>query len=110
MHTNFIVSYDLISPGPHYQQVAEAIKSLGPSIKPLESFWYVCSAYSIEEVTQIIWESMDKDDKLFVVETADTAWCNLPPAVNAFLLEGAVTGDCSVCAPLLPQQGDVAQG
>jgi hypothetical protein len=94
MKTHIIVSYDLISPGQHYKKVAEAIKSLGEWTKVLESLWYVRTDHTLEESVNVIWASMDSNDKLFVTEISDAAWRNLLPE-PAKLMQAHWRGDGS---------------
>lgn len=70
MASNFIVSYDLMAPGQGYNRVYEAIQSIGPWARIEMSLFHVKSDKSIEQVTAIIWNAMDDNDSLFVVNAS----------------------------------------
>ena len=87
MANNLFISYDLYSPGQNYEKIIEVIKSLGNWAKIQKSFWYVKSNYSSSEASKIVWNSMDSNDSLIVVDATNdfTSWHNLNPEVSEFL-------------------------
>ena len=89
MANNLFVSHDLMIPGQGYDKVAAAIKSLGNWAKVQLSFWYVNSGYSASKVAEIVWDAMDSNDSLAVVDSTnnDAAWYNLKPEVSKFIQE-----------------------
>lgn len=84
MANNLFVSYDLINPGQNYEAVIEAIKQIGSWARVHQSFWYVNSNLSAREAAETIWRSMDRNDKLLVVNCSsnDAFWYNLPTNVS----------------------------
>lgn len=87
MPHNVFISYDLYSPGQNYETVIARIKSLGGWAKVHKSFWYLSTNYSYEYVAKKIWEVMDSNDSLFVVDTNtnDAYWYNLTEEVSNYL-------------------------
>ncbi|WP_204377165.1 CRISPR-associated protein Cas2 [Xanthomonas nasturtii] len=84
MANNLIVSYDLYSPGQDYSKVIEAIKALGSWAKVHKSVWYVNSSYTATQAADKVWEAMDRNDSLFVVDATsnNAAWQNLSDEVS----------------------------
>ena len=84
MANNIFVSYDLMNPGQNYDSVIETIKKLGTWAKIHQSYWHVKTHCSAKEAAEIIWQTMDRNDKLFVVDTSnnDAYWYNLPETVT----------------------------
>lgn len=84
MSNNLFISYDLYSPGQDYTVVIEAIKSLGSWAKVHKSLWYVSSNLSAEQAANAVWEKLDANDSLIVVNssTNDAYWYNLAPQVG----------------------------
>ncbi|MFZ6773060.1 hypothetical protein ACO0LB_10140 [Undibacterium sp. SXout7W] len=80
---NLFISYDLIAPGQHYEQVSEKIKSLGAWAKVELSLFYVKSALGSEAVANAVYSVMDKNDKLIVIDTTNNSFhsFNLDPVV-----------------------------
>lgn len=87
MGNNLHVSYDLIDPGKNYDAVIKKIKELGDWAKVNYSYWYVDSKLSSLEAANAIWSVMDRNDKLYVVDsTNNTAhWQNLPKEVQDYI-------------------------
>ncbi|WP_039913269.1 hypothetical protein [Cellvibrio mixtus] len=87
MQYNLFISYDLNNPGQNYEKVIERIKSLGNWAKLQKSHWYLDTNYSQKHVAEKIWEVMDSNDNLLVVNstTNDAYWFNLSPEVVKFL-------------------------
>lgn len=89
MQYNLFVSYDLNSPGQNYERVIERIKSLGSWAKIQKSHWYLKTNHSEKYVAEKIWEVMDANDSLIVINstTNDAYWYNLSPEVARFMQE-----------------------
>ncbi|WP_419810259.1 hypothetical protein [Bacterioplanoides sp.] len=87
MANNLIISYDLNSPGQKYQAVADAIKSLGSWAKVQGSVWYVNSSYSASQAGDKVYEQMDHNDSLIVVNASfnDATWWGLSEEVGNHL-------------------------
>lgn len=63
------ITYELRASGKDYSPLYLAIKKLGRSAHPLESVWYVDSAYTINEVTQSLAPYIDSSsDKILISE------------------------------------------
>ena len=87
MANNLFISYDLHSPGQKYAQVEQAIKALGGWAKIHYSLWYVNSGYTAQQAAEHVWNAMDGNDRLIVVNASgnDASWYNLTPEVSQFL-------------------------
>lgn len=87
MSNNLFISYDLHSPGQDYQNVIKVIKSLGNWAKIHKSFWYVNSNLTAQQAAEIVWNKMDSDDSLIVVNasTNQSHWFNLSQEVSDYL-------------------------
>jgi methionyl-tRNA synthetase len=71
MATNLFISYDLMAPGQHYDQVIEAIKQTGNWAKIEYSLFYVSTEMTTTAVTNHVWRSMTPNDKLIVIDTSN---------------------------------------
>lgn len=87
MANNIFVSYDLNSPGQNYERVIARIKSLGNWAKLQKSHWYLDTTYSHEYIAKNIWEVMDANDSLIVINstTNNAYWYNLSPEASKFM-------------------------
>lgn len=87
MSNNLLISYDLISPGQHYEAVVEKIKELGGWAKVEYSFWYVNSTYTAAQARDHIKTVLDANDKLFVVDASNgtAAWHGLTDPVSTYI-------------------------
>ncbi|MCY0910880.1 hypothetical protein [Massilia antarctica] len=83
MANNFLISYDLISPGQRYDLVADAIKQCGPWAKVEFSLYYVNSPKTCEDVAKHVWGSMTANDKLMVLDASNNNFFgyNIDPIV-----------------------------
>ena len=74
-----LVSYDLRSPGKDYTRLGEHLRSYGDYIKPLESFWFLKTSDSAENVRDKVKQHIDANDQLMVIDvTSDSAaWYGL---------------------------------
>jgi hypothetical protein len=84
MANNLHISYDLNTPGKNYDKVIERIKTLGSWAKVHKSFWYVDSTLTASQACAKVWEVMDSNDTVYVVDATNNiaAWQNLPEAVS----------------------------
>lgn len=80
---NLFISYDLMAPGQHYDQVIEKIKSLGAWAKIELSLFYVKSPLGSEAAANAVYSVMDRNDKLIVVDATNNGFhsFNLDPEV-----------------------------
>ena len=87
MANNLHISYDLHKPDKNYEAVIAKIKTLGNWAKIHYSYWYVNSQYTATEACDAVWESMDSDDSLYVVDASHNAaaWQNISDEVAAFI-------------------------
>lgn len=94
MANNLHISYDLLTPGQNYEAVSARIKELGPNswAKIHLSYWYVNSIYTAAQAVEHIKQSLDKNDKVYVVDATNnaSAWNSLPDNV-ANLIKGQWT-------------------
>ena len=83
-----LITYDLHRPGQDYQLLFEAINSLGPARKILQSTWIVKTSMSATNVKNCLSGYIDLGDKLFVTQfvfwsgirlsQTDTQWLSRP--------------------------------
>jgi hypothetical protein len=87
MTHNIFISYDLNSPGQNYEKVIERIKSLGNWAKVQKSMWYLRTNHSHELIAKKVWEVMDSNDSLIVINTStnNASWYNLDSEVSKFM-------------------------
>jgi hypothetical protein len=89
MSNTYFISYDLNAKGQDYEALFAAIKSLGGWAKVQKSFWYLKSAYNLEQVFQKIAASMDRNDSLMVVDVGNknAKWVNIDPEVAKYICD-----------------------
>lgn len=87
MNRNYFISYDLFAPGQSYDAVIAAIKKFNGWAKVHKSFWYVHTPLSVDQVFQQVWNAMDKNDSLMVVDIANKTakWINIDPAAAKYI-------------------------
>jgi len=87
MANNLHISYDLHKPDKNYEAVIAKIKTLGNWAKIHYSYWYVNSTYTATEARDAVWNAMDSDDSLYVVDATHNlaAWQNISDEVSAFI-------------------------
>lgn len=73
MANNFFIAYDLDQPGQNYEAVHDRIKSLGRWYHAQQSLFYVHTELSAAEAHRHVFQVMDSNDKLIVVD-ATGAW------------------------------------
>lgn len=84
---NLFIAYDLMSPGQNYDQVRDAIKSLGQWHQFQFSLFYVNTQHDANEAYRIVASAMDTNDRLAVIDASGgvvSTW-DRPPidAINA---------------------------
>ncbi|MDD2285736.1 MAG: hypothetical protein PHQ11_10105 [Paludibacter sp.] len=62
------ISYDLTTPGKDYNGLYNAIKSFGSWAHALESSWIVQTNLSASDIYNKLSHSLDKNDRIFIVE------------------------------------------
>jgi hypothetical protein len=76
----YLVTYDLVGTSEtsqDYDRLIEAIKSYGTWGKVQKSVFLIKSSRSAQEVFSHLWQYMDADDRLLVIEvTGHSAWIN----------------------------------
>lgn len=85
---NFFVSYDLIKPEKNYEALATAIRnSSGSWARVQYSLWYVKANMTAAQLAQRLWNSMDANDKLLVIDASNNiaAWYNLDDTVEKYI-------------------------
>jgi hypothetical protein len=87
MANNLHISYDLHKPDKNYEAVIAKIKTLGNWAKIHYSYWYVNSSYTAAEARDAVWDAMDSDDSLYVVDATNNvaAWQNISDEASAFI-------------------------
>ncbi len=87
MANNLHISYDLNSPGQNYDDVIEAIKSLGGWAKIHKSYWYVDSPKTAKEACEIVWAKCDANDTLYVVDATNNSasWQNVSDEASRYI-------------------------
>jgi hypothetical protein len=79
--TNLFIAYDLMTPGKDYTAVHKAIKSLGNWQQLQFSLFYVHTHLSQQKASAIVWQSMDANDRLCVINAYGASIPNATPAV-----------------------------
>lgn len=87
MAYNLFIAYDLMSPGQNYDDVRDAIRSLGQWHQFQYSLFYVHTEYSPRAAYDHVIGHMDANDRLAVIDASGgivTGW-DRPPidAINA---------------------------
>ena len=87
MKNNFFVSYDLMKQGQNYEAIEDAIKSLGDWARVTQSFFYVSTSFSLKEAFDRVNKSIDKNDKLMIIDAKSAYWIHLPEKVSTYIKE-----------------------
>jgi len=87
MASNLFIAYDLNSPGQNYDDVRDAIRSLGRWYQFQYSLFYVNNELSPDEAFARVMRAMDRNDRLAVINAEQgivSSW-DRPPidAINA---------------------------
>ena len=69
-----VVSYDLRTPGRNYEGLYRAIRNLGLWCHPLESFWFLDTLRSVQQVRDALNPHIDANDGLIVVRAMAHDW------------------------------------
>ncbi|RRY07074.1 CRISPR-associated protein Cas2 [Brucella anthropi] len=73
----YIISYDLRAPGRNYDDLYETIKGYNKWARINESVWAVVTTQSAKEIRENLANSLDSDDRIFVVKSGvEAAWRN----------------------------------
>ncbi len=64
----YLVSYDLSQPNRNYEAITKQIMSYSTRAKVLESLWLIKTTDTASAVMEHLKGSIDKDDKLVVIE------------------------------------------
>jgi len=71
----YIVSYELKQPRREYVDFVSAIKSYDDWAQLLDCTWAIVSDKSAVEIRDQLWELLDPDDGIFVIESGrEAAW------------------------------------
>ncbi len=71
----YMIGYDLNRPGQNYEELEDAIKSLGTWWHNLDSTWIVMTGMSAAEIRDNLSSHIDRNDKLLVAQLAgEAAW------------------------------------
>lgn len=87
MKNNFFVSYDLMKQGQNYEAIEDAIKSLGDWARVTQSFFYVSTSFSLKEAFDRVNKSIDRNDKLMIIDAKSAHWIHLPEEVSTYIKE-----------------------
>ena len=87
MKNNFFVSYVLMKQGQNYEAIEDAIKSLGEWARVTQSFFYVSTSFSLKEAFDRVNKSIDKNDKLMIIDAKNAYWIHLPEKVSTYIKE-----------------------
>lgn len=71
----YLVAYELKQPRAHYVALINLLKSFDDWAQLLDSSWAIRTKLSAVDVRDRLWEVMDPDDGLFVIESGhEAAW------------------------------------
>lgn len=84
---NYLISYDLNTPGKNYEALYEAIKgaSNGVWCKPLRSVYIIQSSLSAKAIYDRLVPCLDKNDNVLVVEITQNYWWYLEAETSNYL-------------------------
>lgn len=75
----YLISYDLSEPDQKYEELADAIESLGKCRKVLQSVWITMHRGPCTAIRNVLMEHVDEDDRLIVLELkGEWATSNFP--------------------------------
>jgi hypothetical protein len=85
--SNILIGYDLNKTGQDYKSLIDAIKNLGSWWHCLDSTWIVSCNYTAQTVRDHLWQYMDSNDELFVVDITGqaAAWIGFTGNCNDWL-------------------------
>jgi hypothetical protein len=84
MSGNLFVSYDLMNQ-KNYDAVINAIKTQGQATRVHYSLWYVKTNKSANDVAVAVWQTMDSDDRLIVIDANEAYWFNAEGDSESFM-------------------------
>lgn len=68
--TVYQIDYDLNEPGQDYDQIHEAIESLGDTFRALDSTWFLESGLSKSDLMTELRDITDNNDQIIISEPA----------------------------------------
>lgn len=72
----YMISYDLRDPDRNYPKIKAAIESLGSSIRPLYSLWFVETNLPAADIRDFLDTAIDKNDRILVMK-ASQSWATM---------------------------------
>src|SRR3569833_1066415 len=89
MANNVFISYDLYQSKENYEQVRSIIEGLGSWSRIHHSLWFIKTALSAKDIAAKVWEAMEGNDKLIVVDASNNTayWYGLTEEASNFLAE-----------------------
>ena len=87
MANNLFISYDLSDPDKTFDKLAAEIQKLGDWAQVQPTLWYVKSQFTSEQVTSLLWTTMNaSDDSLTVIDASNNTanWQNVAQDVAEF--------------------------
>ena len=87
MANNLFISYDLSDPDKTFDKLAAEIQKLGDWAQVQPTLWYVKSQFTSEQVTSLLWTTMNaSDDSLTVIDASNNTanWQNIAQDVAEF--------------------------
>lgn len=84
---NYLISYDLNSPGQNYEKVCNAITqaSTGVWCRPLESVYVIQSNMTAETIYNRISRYLDRNDRLLIMALEGDSFWHLEKSVSDYL-------------------------
>jgi len=82
---NLFVSYDLDAPGQNYKRLLVAIEALGQAVRVHESLFYVKSSMTAQVAEARLWQAVDANDRIIVIQANDAWWHNALPGAQPFI-------------------------
>lgn len=84
----YIISFDLVAPGQHYDKIIELIKQYKVWAKLGTTTYLVQTSHSAIEVRDNLKSAIDLNDKLFVGKVMrPAAWSNMSEDVSKWIKE-----------------------
>lgn len=71
----------------NYEAIEDAIKSLGDWARVTQSFFYVSTSFSLKEAFDRVNKSIDRNDKLMIIDAKSAHWIHLPEEVSTYIKE-----------------------
>ena len=80
-----LISYDLNTPGRNYSSLYEEIKKAGTWWHHLDSTWIISTDLGPDEWQKRLYQHMDENDYLLIIEICDNYEGWLPPSAWEWL-------------------------